>query len=156
MIYPDNFEYKIEFYKIRQLLSATCLSTLGKEKVEEMQFSTSFDEIELQLNRTDEFVHILEDEDTFPSDHFYDVRTMLKRIRVIGTWIDIPVMFQLKRSLQTINSIVSFLRKEDESDPVYPNLSSLTDNVVVYPEITKRIDSIIDANGDIKIGRAHV
>ena len=65
MIYPDNFEYKIEFYKIRQLLSATCLSTLGKEKVEEMQFSTSFDEIELQLNRTDEFVHILEDEDTF-------------------------------------------------------------------------------------------
>ena len=150
MIYPDNFEYKIEFYKIRQLLSATCLSTLGKEKVEEMQFSTSFDEIELQLNRTDEFVHILEDEDTFPSDHFYDVRTMLKRIRVIGTWIDIPVMFQLKRSLQTINSIVSFLRKEDESDPVYPNLSSLTDNVVVYPEITKRIDSIIDANGDIK------
>ena len=150
MIYPDNFEYKIEFYKIRQLLSATCLSTLGKEKVEEMQFSTSFDEIELQLNRTDEFVHILEDEDTFPSDHFYDVRPMLKRIRVIGTWIDIPVMFQLKRSLQTINSIVSFLRKEDESDPVYPNLSSLTDNVVVYPEITKRIDSIIDANGDIK------
>ncbi len=150
MIYPDNFEHKIEFYKIRQLLSATCLSTLGKEKVEEMQFSTSFDEIELQLNRTDEFVHILEDEDTFPSDHFYDVRTMLKRIRVIGTWIDIPVMFQLKRSLQTINSIVSFLRKEDESDPVYPNLSSLTDNVVVYPEITKRIDSIIDANGDIK------
>ena len=150
MIYPDNFEYKIEFYKIRQLLSATCLSTLGKEKVEEMQFSTSFDEIELQLNRTDEFVHILEDEDTFPSDHFYDVRTMLKRIRVIGTWIDIPVMFQLKRSLQTINSIVSFLRKEDESDPVYPNLSSLTNNVVVYPEITKRIDSIIDANGDIK------
>ena len=150
MIYPDNFEYKIEFYKIRQLLSATCLSTLGKEKVEEMQFSTSFDEIELQLNRTDEFVHILEDEDTFPSDHFYDVRTMLKRIRVIGTWIDIPVMFQLKRSLQTINSIVAFLRKEDESDPVYPNLSSLTDNVVVYPEITKRIDSIIDANGDIK------
>ena len=150
MIYPDNFEYKIEFYKIRQLLSATCLSTLGKEKVEEMQFSTSFDEIELQLNRTDEFVHILEDEDTFPSDHFYDVRTMLKRIRVIGTWIDIPVMFQLKRSLQTINSIVSFLRKEDESDPVYPNLSSLTDNVMVYPEITKRIDSIIDANGDIK------
>jgi DNA mismatch repair protein MutS2 len=150
VIYPDNFEYKIEFYKIRQLLSATCLSTLGKEKVEEMQFSTSFDEIELQLNRTDEFVHILEDEDTFPSDHFYDVRTMLKRIRVIGTWIDIPVMFQLKRSLQTINSIVSFLRKEDESDPVYPNLSSLTDNVVVYPEITKRIDSIIDANGDIK------
>ena len=150
MIYPDNFEYKIEFYKIRQLLSATCLSTLGKEKVEEMQFSTSFDEIELQLNRTDEFVHILEDEDTFPSDHFYDIRPMLKRIRVIGTWIDIPVMFQLKRSLQTINSIVSFLRKEDESDPVYPNLSSLTDNVVVYPEITKRIDSIIDANGDIK------
>ena len=150
VIYPDNFEFKIEFYKIRELVAASCLSTLGKEKVDEMQFSTSFNEIELNLNRVDEFVHILQEEDSFPSDNFYDVRPMLRRIRVVGTWMDTDTMFQLKRSLQTINSIVSFLRKDEDSDPVYPYLLSLTDNVVVYPDITKRIDSIIDVYGQIK------
>ena len=150
VIYPDNFEHKIEFIRIRELLAASCLSTLGKEKVEEMKFSTSFDEIELNLNRVDEFVHILQEEDSFPSDNFYDVRPMLKRIRVVGSWIDTDTMFQLKRSLQTINSIVAFLKKDDDSDPVYPHLLSLTENVVVYPEVTKRIDTIIDAYGQIK------
>lgn len=150
MIYPDNFEHKIEFLRIRELVAASCLSTLGKEKVDEMEFSKSFAEIELRLNRVDEFVHILQDEDSFPSDHFYDVRPMLKRIRVVGTWIDPSAMFQLKRSLQTINSIISFLRKDDGSEPTYPHLLSLTENVVVYPEVTKRIDAIIDAYGQIK------
>ena len=148
MIYPDNFEHKIEFLRIRELVAASCLSTLGKEKVEEMEFSASFHEIKLRLNRVDEFVHILQEEDSFPSDHFYDVRPMLARIRVVGTWIDTTAMFQLKRSLQTINSIVSFLNKDSDSDPLYPHLLSLSDNVVVYPEVTKRINSIIE------IGRA--
>ncbi|MDD4606636.1 MAG: endonuclease MutS2, partial [Dysgonamonadaceae bacterium] len=150
MIYPDNFEHKIEFQKIRELLASNCLSTLGREKVEEIKFSANFGEIELSLNRVDEFVHILQEEDNFPSDHFYDVRPMLKRIRVVGTWMDTPVMFQLKRSLQTINTIVSFLNKEDDSEPSYPNLLSLAEHVVIYPEVTKRIDAIVDANGQIK------
>ena len=111
MIYPNDFEHKIEFNRIRELVAASCLSTLGKEKVEEMQFSASFKEIETRLNRVDEFVRILQEEDSFPSDYFYDVRPMLARIRVMGTWIDTTAMFQLKRSLKTINSIVSFLNK---------------------------------------------
>ncbi len=150
MIYPDNFEYKIEFHKIRELIGASCLSSLGKEKLHEMQFSTSFDEIALKLNQVDEFVHILQEEDSFPSDHFYDVRPMLKRIRVVGSWMDTSDMFQLKRSLQTINFIVSFLNKSEDSATLYPNLLLLADNVVLYPDVTKRIDGIIDANGQIK------
>lgn len=150
VIYPDNFEYKIEFNKIRELVASNCLSSLGKEKVEEMQFSTSFAEIDLALNRVDEFVQILEEEDAFPSDNFYDVRPMLKQIRAIGSWMDVKAMFQLKRSLQTINAIVAFLGRNDDAEPTYPHLLSLTDNVVVYPEIAKRIDTILDAYGQIR------
>ena len=36
MIYPKNFEQKIGFTEIRALLRERCLSTLGKEKVDEM------------------------------------------------------------------------------------------------------------------------
>ena len=42
MIYPQNFEQKIGFDQIRQLLKDKCLSTLGEERVSEMNFSDQF------------------------------------------------------------------------------------------------------------------
>lgn len=150
MIYPENFEQKIEFFKVRQLVHNNCLSPLGKEKADEMSFSDSFDEINLRLLQTHEFVRILEEEDSFPSDYFYDVRSVLKRVRVEGSWIDQNTLFELRRSLQTINSIVAFLHRDEDKTPRYPALLALAENVIVYPEITKKIDTILDAFGQIK------
>ena len=150
MVYPENFEQKIEFFKIRQLLEQHCLSSLGKEKVEEMQFSAAFEEIDVQLSQTDEFVHILQEEDAFPSDNFYDVRPVLKRIRVAGSWIEQSALSELNKSLQTINSIVKFLSNDEEKSERYPHLMSLTENVFVSPEISKRIERIIDEFGQIR------
>src|ERR1035437_10820439 len=38
MIYPENFENKIGFDRIRNLLSEKCLSPMGLEKVDEIKF----------------------------------------------------------------------------------------------------------------------
>ena len=150
MIYPDNFEQKIEFQKVRQLLSERCLSPLGREKVEEMGFLTSYDEIEPLLFHTEEFVRIREEEDSFPADHFYDMRPVLRRIRIEGAWIDQNALFELRRSLQTINGIVAFLRRDEEKTPKYPYLLALAGEVLTFPEITKRIDGILDGFGQVK------
>lgn len=150
MIYPDNFEQKIEFNKVRQLISDRCLSTLGREKVEEMQFSDSFDEIRTLLFQTEEFVRIREEENAFPVDHFYDLRPVLRRVRIEGSWIDLSALFELRRSLQTINGIVAFLRRDEEKTPRYPHLLALTGNVVTFPEITRKIDSMLDGFGQMK------
>lgn len=150
MIYPENFEQKIEFFKIRQLVEQHCLSPLGKEKVEEMRFSSVFEEIDRQLSQTDEFVHLLLEEDSFPSDNFYDVREVLQRIRVAGSWIEQNALSELNKSLQTIDSIVRFFRNDDEKTERYPRLVMLTENVFVSPEISKKIERIIDEFGQIK------
>lgn len=150
MIYPDNFEQKIEFQKIRQLLSERCLSPLGREKVEQMYFSASFDEIESWLFQTEEFMCIREEEDAFPTDHFYDMRPTLKRLKVGGAWIDQSALFELRRSLQTINAIVAFLRHDEEKAPKYPYLHTLVGDLLTFPEVTKRIDVILDGFGQIK------
>lgn len=149
MIYPDNFEQKIEFEKIRQLLAERCLSPLGEEKVEEMRFLTSRDEIEARLAQTEEFARVREEEDSFPADHFYDMRPVLSRVRVAGAWIDQTALFELRRSLQTINGIVAFLRR-DEEHPKYPHLLALAGSVVTFPDIAKRIDGILDGFGQVK------
>lgn len=150
MIYPDNFEQKIDFQKIRQLIADRCFSPLGKEKVEEMKFSSDFDEILEKLLQTEEFVKIKEEEDNFPVDSFFDMRPVLRRIRIEGSWIDQNALFELRRSLQTINGIVAFLKREEDKDPKYSHLLGLTEGIVTYPEITKKIDQILDGFGQIK------
>lgn len=149
MIYPDNFEQKIEFLKIRQLLVDRCLSPLGEEKVGEMCFLTSHEEIESRLAQTEEFVRLKEEEDAFPMDGFHDTRAELKRIRVVGSWIDQGALFNLRRSLQTLNGIVAFLRRNEEN-PKYPSLLALASEVTTFPEVTKRIDAILDKFGQVK------
>ena len=82
MIYPQNFEQKIGFDQIRQLLKEKCLSTLGEERVADMAFSDRYHEVMERQNQVAEFARILQEEDDFPAQYFFDVRPALRRIRV--------------------------------------------------------------------------
>ncbi len=148
MTYPQNFEEKIGFDKIRSLICDRCLSTLGSERVADMQFQTSFDTIDRLLHETEEFTHILQTEDNFPADYFFDIRSSLQRIRIEGTFLDETELFNLRRSLETIRHIVGFFINEEESP--YPHLQALAGNVVVFPPLLSRIDQIIDKFGHVK------
>lgn len=148
MTYPQNFEEKIGFDKIRGLICDRCLSSLGSERVVSMQFQTSFDTIDRLLHETEEFTHILQTEDNFPADYFFDIRSSLQRIRIEGTFLDETELFNLRRSLETIRHIVGFFINEEESP--YPHLQALAGNVVVFPQLLSRIDQIIDKFGHVK------
>lgn len=150
MIYPNNFEAKIGFDKIRELLARKCLSSLGEEKVNELEFTHNFAEINDSLCQTDEFMHIIQEDIDFPVSYFIDVRPALKRIRIPGTWIEDHALFDLRRSLQTIQDIISFLHKEEEDNTEYPYLYRLAGDVAVFPQLLKNIDRILDKYGAVK------
>lgn len=150
MIYPENFEYKIGFDKIRQLLIAKCLSPLGEEKVTNLAFSSDYTHISESLSQTEEFIRIIKEEDNFPTNYFLDVRHALRNIRVEGTWIDEAALFDLRRSLQTIRDIVLFLKKEEEENTPYPHLYALAGEVTIFPQLISKIDNILDKFGRIK------
>ena len=154
MIYPHNFEQKIGFDQIRQLLKGKCLSTLGEERVDEMTFSDNYDEINQRLEQVVEFVRITLEEEDFPAQYFFDVRPSLKRIRVEGMYMDEQELFDLRRSLETIRDIVRFLQQSDEEEETenspYPALRELAGDILVFPQLIARIDSILDKFGKIK------
>lgn len=151
MIYPNNFEQKIGFDQIRHILQGRCLSTLGKDKVEEMQFSQSHDEVKRRLDEVEEFVRIIQKEDTFPNQYFFDVRPALHRASIVGMYMDEGELFDLRRSLDTINQIVRFFYRDEEEEPSkYPNLEALATEVQSFPTLTRRIDGIINKFGKIK------
>ena len=152
MIYPENFEQKIGFDQIRQLLKDKCLSTLGEERVNEMNFSDHFEEVDELLNQVAEFVRIIQEEDNFPDQFFFDVRPSLKRIRIEGMYMDEQELFDLRRSLETIRDIVRFLQRndEEESDCPYPSLKKLAGDITVFPQLITKIDGILNKYGKIK------
>ena len=152
MIYPQNFEQKIGFDKIRELLRARCLSPLGQERVDAMAFSDVMTTIERRLDETEEFIRIIREEDDFPDQYFFDVRPSLRRIRVEGLYLDEQEVFDLRRSLETIHGIVRFLHWEEEEtgDYPYPALQALAGDVAVFPQLLGAIDRILDNYGKIK------
>ena len=150
MIYPQNFESKIGFDQIRSLVKGKCLSTLGEERVDDMAFSDSFRQVEERLELVDEFVRLLQTDDGFPAQYFFDVRPSLKRIRIEGMYLDEQELFDLRRSLETIRDIVRFLLREGEEASPYPRLKRLAEDINVFPDVIARINAILSPYGKIK------
>ena len=159
MIYPNNFEHKLGFDEIRRQLKGRCLSTLGKEKVDEIAFSTDCRQINEWLDQVREFRRLKEEKDDFPMQFFFDVREAIMRIRLENTHLEEDEVWDLRRSLETIANIVRYLSKNDDEDAEregfessvpYPALHRLTEGVVTFPAMIRRIDSILDKFGKIK------
>lgn len=164
MIYPKTFEDKIGFNEIRTLLRERCLSSLGKEEVDKITFMDNVKAINTQLSRVREFRRLQEEEENFPLNYFFDVRQSVARLRLEGTHMEEDELFDLCRSLGTVNDIVTYLNRTDEDaavaatddgwrkDPVYPYpaLHELAEGVVTFPQILQRIDQILDKFGKIR------
>ena len=161
MIYPSNYEQKIGFNEIRSLLKERCMSTLGKEKVDEIAFSADAEEVNEWLEQVREFRQLTEKTDDFPIEYFFDMREAIARIRMAGTHFEENELFDLRRSLETIQRIVDYLNRNEETGTKdgeetvtypYPALHRLTEEVQTFPATIRRIDSIIDKFGRIKDG----
>ena len=161
MIYPNNFERKLGFDEIRRLLKGYCLSTLGQEKVDEMAFSTDVVQVNEWLTQVREFRRLQQEKEDFPMQYFFDVRKAVSRIRLEGTHLEEDEVWDLRRSLETIANMVRYLNdtEEDITDPVahialteykYPALHRLSEDIVTFPAMLRRIDSILDKFGKIK------
>lgn len=154
MLYPSNFETKIDFSSIRTLLLNYCISTLGKDKVGEIRFSSDYDTVQLQLSQTDELLRLLSDtNETLPVGDFFDLREGLSRIRVEGLFLDEQEVFELKRALEAVRRVVDFIAKKEAEQ--FPRLHELIQGVELFPDILKRIDSILDKFGKIKDNASH-
>lgn len=169
MIYPKNFEHKISFNEIRDLLKSHCQSNMGKERVDAIAFLTKAEEINLQQRHTYEFLRLMEVEDEVPPMDFFDLREAFHRIRIGGTYLEESQMWDLKRSLDTLHAFIAIIRKGERKEGFgkheevaqaekegryegsnYPTLSLLSDGVFTFHNVTRRIEQILDKYGKVK------
>ena len=158
MIYPDNYERKIGIDKVRALLKARCLSSLGKLLVEDMAFSTDAALINEWMEQVREFRRLRDEHADVPMTYFFDVRPALKRIRLENTHFEVEELFDFRRSLETILKLVVFIRGLDQevdedgriAEKHYEALYRLADGVATFPVLIQQADQIVDRFGHVR------
>jgi len=148
LIYPEHFESKIGFDRIRELVKSHCLFEPGKERVDEMGFISDHETILQELKLVEEFQEINLNEDEFPIQHFIDNREALKKAEVEGTYLLTEEVFGLQKSLDSIRAILHFFKSDE--DEKYPELNELCKPVKMFPFVGDRIQKILNKHGKIR------
>ncbi len=149
MLYPEHIEQKIGFDKIRELLKQQCVSVLGRERVDALRFSADFDEINVRLEECDELLRLLaSDAEEMPVGGFCDVRDPLRRVRVPGLYLDESEVFDLRRALEAVRSVVTYIGRHDAL--LYPRLHALLVPMDDFPPLVRRMDAMLDKFGKMK------
>ncbi|MCK4663486.1 MAG: Smr/MutS family protein [Bacteroidales bacterium] len=148
MVYPQNFEYKIGFDKIRNLLKELCLSALGRERVDNISFLTNYSLIHQFINQVEEFKNVCQHEDNFPLNYYLDCRPFLEKAKIEGTYIEAEELVSLQKSLLTVKAVLNFFK--NDNDLKYNHLLKLTEKIKLYPYIYDEIEKIINKHGKIK------
>ena len=148
MIYPENFESKIGFDRIRNQIAVLCITDGAREKLSGLHFSTSREEIVRLLEETFEMRTILMLESDFPESNYVDTALFLKKAEVTGAFLETGEILTLRKGLTAAYELVRFFGSD--SGAKYPRLRALSRDVQGFPEIINHIDSIIDRFGKVK------
>lgn len=148
MTYPQNIEQKIDFQVIRDSLKGCCTSSLGRERVEQMQWLTNYSDIQSLLHRLREMMAILTDPTlNFPKGEIYDLREALSRIRIEGLFMDENDLFSLSKMLSYSAQLERFFATLDKTK--YPILSSSL--ITSSPSnLITLIDRVLDRYGKMR------
>ena len=149
MLYPHNIEQKIDFQVIRDGLKGCCMSSLGKERVDAMQWLTHYPTVRDLLARVREMMAVLTDPAlAFPHGEIYDLREALSRIRIEGLFMDEAELFSLRKMLDYAGQLERFFATLDKVK--YPLLSQESGIGSQLGNIITTIDRILDRYGKMR------
>lgn len=146
-----ELEEKLGFDKIRELVAAGCSNELAVRMAKEMTFSDNYQRVVRELQQTEEMRQLLMLEPGFPSQDFFDLTAELQRLRVAGTVITMPAMFDLKCSLRTLTNCLRFFSKDEKEDGAarYPQLRLMAAHVELDNNILRVLNKLMDDKGEL-------
>jgi DNA mismatch repair protein MutS2 len=147
MIYPNNAGEKLGFSDIKELIKTYCLSTMGQQMVDKIQVMTSYEYINKFLRQTYEFKNILQNDTSLPIQNFFDIKSMVEKARIEGTYLTEDEFFKVSLSLGTVFSVIQYFTDREGQ---YPNLEALFEHLPIEKSIIRKIELIIDPKGKIK------
>ena len=146
-----SLEEKIGFNEVRAMLHGYCLSPLGHERVDAMQFLAEHEAVTTLHQQLSELNYILQTSTEQPEQDFFDLRSDIHRIRIEGAYLEEESLWELLRTLRTLHAWARIVRGDpsEEVQP-FPALEKLAEGVFTFHTITRRLEQILDKYGRIK------
>ena len=169
-----SLEEKIGFNEVRAMLHGYCLSPLGHERVDAMQFLADHEGVTTLHQQLAELSYIFQTSTELPEQDFFDLREHIHRIRIEGTYLEEQTIWELLRTLRTLHAWVKTVQapsplplwgsaneRRDNGNEAFPQrgsgegasfpaLEKLAEGVFTFSPITRRLEQILDKYGRIK------
>ena len=143
-----KIEQKLGFEKIREQLLLRCSTNYAKERVNTEKVSHNAVTISKRLILTDEMRLICMFESSFPQNGFIDSIEFLKPLEVEYSSISLENMGKLYTFVENLRGVLSFFKSCKEGS--YLALKAMAEPIMFFPEVSRRIDSIIDRFGEVR------
>ena len=147
MLYPENIEEKLGFLDIKEKIQSYCLSDMGREKVNQIRFTTDFKSLTKILGETWEFKLLIELDELFPASGYHNLTLSLAKIKTEGSYLEEEELDQLLISLKTISQILLYFKNREGK---YPLLNSHLEDLFNSPNYYAQIEKILDPTGKLK------
>jgi len=146
--YPENFETKIGFDRIRESVSKLCLSESARQMLDEQGYLTDYELIREKLLRTKECM-VMMGEEEFTIEPYPDITHALAKLTVTGSFLELEEVSALRKNLDAVRNILNFFKKTDRQEK-FPAIFGMSRDVKIYPFILERIDKVLSKNGKIR------
>jgi len=151
-----SLEEKLGFNEIRAMLHGYCLSPLGHERVDAMQFLADHENVTTLHQQLAELSYIFHTSTELPEQDFFDLRPDIHRISIEGTYLEEQTIWELYRALRTLHGWVEIVRHPSEEEALPQRgsgegaLAKLAEGVFTFSSITRRLEQMLDKYGRIK------
>lgn len=143
-----RLEGKLGFDRVRTFVADRCSTEYAVSRVAGETFSNDAKVIGKRLALTDEMRLIVMFEEGFPTNGYIDCLDFLRPLENSGYTIDVLSLGKLRTMVETVRKLTNFFMSI--KDGVYPYLKRMSAPVMSFPEVQRRIDTILDKFGDVK------
>lgn len=149
MTFPDSFEQKCGFTRIRSLLTEACVSAQGREAAASMAMLADALPIQQALHETAEMKSVLTFDTGFVLDTFAEITPLVARLSVEGNYIETEEVVSLRHFYQVAGACRAFFAREG-CPAKYPKLCTLAAVIADFREVVREIDRVIGPDQQVR------
>ena len=147
LLYPTHTLEKLEFDKIRILVSQYCRSESAKQNALSLEPMTEPQEVRKHLLHVKDYRQINITGSHFPLDYVTDLSKELSLLGITDAVLDQPSFVKIKRTALCIEGVFRFFTANAE---LYPNLESIVSGIYYEKNIVNLINGVFDENAQVK------
>lgn len=145
---PSDSLEKLEFDKIKQLISAEAYGRPGSELINHIVPTADFKTAFIQLSQTDECKESIVHNDRVPMSAYEDIASCLQPLKIVDYVLEMDEILRIRNLYFLAHDILKYF---DGSRKIsYPYLSQLVENIVNDDSILIYFNKIFTPDGQIR------